>query len=179
MACVVALEFSVRFWAPAYLERVAGLSASAAAASAAAFSVAMILGRMAGAVLVRWISAPRLMPAALLIVMLGFGLYWGLGQGPLAVAGLFLLGLGTAPLYPLTLGLALTAAGPLKSAASARFMLAVGLSILTMPTLLGALADAFGLHAAHLTLPALAVSALALLGLGLRSGPRADVSKAG
>ncbi|MDE2383913.1 MAG: MFS transporter [Alphaproteobacteria bacterium] len=167
LASVVALEFSVLFWAPAYLERVAGLSTATAAASAAAFSVAMIVGRAAGSFLVRRISAPKLLVAALLVSAGGFLVYWGVAQSTAAVAGLFMLGLGIAPLYPLTVGLAIAAAGPQTASASARFMLAVGISILSMPALLGALADAFGLHAAHLVLPGLVLAGLAFLGIGL------------
>lgn len=46
LASVVALEYSVLFWAPAFLQRVANLSPAQAAGSAGAFSVAMIVGRV-------------------------------------------------------------------------------------------------------------------------------------
>jgi len=166
MICCVALEFSVLFWAPAFLERVAGLSTATAAGSAAIFSVAMITARFAGSVAVKHIAPTPLMVGALVLTAVGFGFYWGIGHGWAALLGLFLLGLGIAPLYPLTVGMALQAAGPQSAAASAKFMLAVGLSIMSMPTLLGGLADKFGLSTAHLTLPALMIAALICLFVG-------------
>jgi MFS family permease len=81
------------------------------------------------------------------------------------VVGLFVLGLGIAPLYPLSIGFAIEAASPQAAAASARFMLAVGLSILSMPALLGGLADEVGLRPAHLMVPGLVTVALVCLGI--------------
>jgi fucose permease len=164
LGAVVALEFSVLFWAPAFLERVVGLSAAAAAASAAAFSVAMLTGRLAASALVRRVVAWQLFLAALLVTFLGFLVYWGASWPVVAVVGLFVLGLGIAPLYPLTIGFAIATAGPQGAAASARFMLAVGLSILSMPALLGGLADEVGLGPAHLMVPGLVTVALVCLG---------------
>jgi fucose permease len=163
----VALEFSTLFWAPAYLERVAGLSAPHAAASAAAFSVAMIVGRTISAFLVRRIASLRLLAGSLAMAIAGFAIYWGLPGPVTSITGLFIIGLGVAPLYPLTVGLAIQAAGPHGAAASARFMLAVGLSIISMPLLLGSLADGFGLWLAHLVLPGLVLAAAALLAIGV------------
>ncbi|MEZ5865536.1 MAG: MFS transporter [Geminicoccaceae bacterium] len=168
LALVVAIEFSVLLWAPAFLEVVVGLAPATAASTAALFALAMLVGRSAGSAVVGRIAAHRLYAGALLVTLAGFVPYWA-GAGPvLAVPGLFVLGLGTALLYPLTLGLALEAAGPNGVAASARFMLAIGMAILTAPFLLGDLADRIGLEAAHLVIPALAL--LALAGLGLARG---------
>ena len=72
-----------------------------------------------------------------------------------------MLGLGTALLYPLTLGFAIGVAGRLEEAASARASLASGVAILIMPMALGALADGLGLRLACLfLLPLPAVAAL-------------------
>lgn len=165
LALVVAIEFSALLWAPAFLEIVVGLAPATAASTAALFALAMLVGRSAGSAVVGRIGSHRLYAGALLVTLAGFALYWAGGGPLLAVPGLFVLGLGTALLYPLTLGLALEAAGPNGVAASARFMLAIGVAILTAPFLLGDLADRIGLEAAHLVIPALAI--LALLGLGL------------
>jgi fucose permease len=163
MGTVVALEFCVLIWAPEFLERVAGLSRATAAGSAAAFSLAMLIGRVGTGGLVRRVSAPHIFVAALAVTLLGFLVYWGTGQPLAVVAGLFVLGLGVAPLYPLSLGLALGAAGARSDAASARVLLAEDLAILLIPALLGGLADEVGLRLAHLMLPGLAVAALPCL----------------
>jgi fucose permease len=82
------------------------------------------------------------------------------GPTPSFGTRLFVLGLGVALLYPLTLGFAIGAAGDRGDTASARFMLAAGLAIASMPVVLGALADEVGLHMAHLLVPALVALAL-------------------
>ncbi|HUN93331.1 MAG TPA: MFS transporter [Burkholderiaceae bacterium] len=166
----VGIEYGMLLWAPEFLERVAGLRRSAAAAGAASFMLAMVVGRIAGGRLLRSVSAPRLLRASLWVVVAGFIVYAVLGDaqrvGPTmaavsAIVGLFLAGLGVAPLYPLTLALAVRAAGPLSSLAAARTTLASGGAILLMPTLLGGAADEVGLRGAVWIVPALAVAALA------------------
>jgi MFS family permease len=175
LALVVAIEFCVLLWAPAFLERVVGLAPATAASTAAVFALAMLAGRLAGSALVGRIRPAKLYAASLVVTILGFALYWG-GGSPwiavpwIAVLGLAVIGLGVALLYPLTLGLALEAAGPRGAAASTRFMFAVGLAILTAPFLLGAVADRVGLADAHLVIPALAVAAL----LGLAAAQRLE-----
>ena len=168
LALVVAIEFCVLLWAPAFLERVVGLAPTTAASTAAVFALAMLAGRLAGSALVGRIPPARLYAASLVVTILGFGLYWGGGSPWIAVPGLAVIGLGVALLYPLTLGLALETAGPRGAAASARFMFAVGTAILTAPILLGAVADRVGLANAHLVIPALAAAAL----LGLAAAQR-------
>jgi fucose permease len=120
----------------------------------------VLLGRTAGSGLVRHVAPQRLLPIALAVTILGFLLYWSTSQAPLAIVGLFVLGLGVALLYPLTLGFAIDAAGERGDTASARFMLAVGIAIVSTPVLLGALADEVGLRLAHLMAPCLVAIAL-------------------
>jgi fucose permease len=157
----VALEFSVLLWAPAFIERVAGFATTSAAAVASGFSVGMLAGRFTTSWLVRTISPRLVFLAALAIALFGFGIYWGIDQPLGAMVGIFLLGLGIAPLYPLTLSFAIGVAGGASDAASARCLVGGGFAILVAPAILGALADVVGLRLAHLTLPALVTFALA------------------
>jgi fucose permease len=120
----------------------------------------MLTGRTAAGGLLRVIAVQRLFPLALLVTSLGFLIYWGLPRPPMAIMGLFVLGLGVALLYPLALGLAMEAAGTRTDTASARAALAGSLGILVTPALLGGLADKVGLSLAHLIVPGLAVVAL-------------------
>lgn len=180
LALVVAIEFCVLLWAPAFLERVVGLPPTTAASAAAVFALAMLAGRLAGSALVGRIHPAKLYAASLVVTILGFALYWGGGSAWIAVPwiailGLAVIGLGVALLYPLSLGLALEAAGPRGAAASARFMFAIGLAILTAPFLLGAVADRVGLAGAHLVIPALAVLALSGLAITRRLQQRAAI----
>ena len=160
----VAVEFSMILWTPAYLERVIGLSPSAAAIGAAAFFVAMLAARIAGGPLFRLVSIRRLFPAAAVTTLAGFALYWSAATGTVAIAGLFAVGLGVALLFPLAQSFAIEAAGEAADRASARLMLAPGIAILVNPPLLGAIADTAGLRYAQLMTPVfMAVAALAFL----------------
>jgi fucose permease len=176
LALVVAIEFSLLLWAPAYLERVAGLSPATAASFAAVFAIAMLVGRTVGSALVGRFAAPQLFVWALVLTLAGFALYWSGGIVP-AIAGLAVLGLGIALLYPLSLSLALEAAGPRSIAASARFMFAVGIAILTAPFVLGALADRVGLALAHLIIPALTLASLVCLAIAQMLERRAVLAR--
>jgi predicted MFS family arabinose efflux permease len=155
LSCVIALEYCTLLWSPEVLERVQGLSRASAATMAGAFSAAMLTGRLFAAPLLRRVGAPSLFFSSLALTLPGFLLYWGVRQPALSVAGLFVLGLGIALLYPLALGFAIGVAGKLGDAASARASLASGVAILSMPLALGVLADRLGLQRACLILPVL------------------------
>jgi fucose permease len=162
------VEFSILFWAPAYLERIVGFAPATAATAAAGFPLGMLLGRIALRFLVRRAALRRLLIIALTLVFIGFVIYWGLSAeiaGPLgraaAILGVFLIGLGVAPLYPLTTYFAVGAAPLNRDRASMRLAIAIGLALLLAPIALGALADEVGLAHAHLALPAIIAVAFA------------------
>ncbi len=166
----VAIEYCVLLWAPEFLQQVSGLSLGGAAVAAGAFMASMIAGRLALGRLLLHHPPALLLRSALVLALAAFAVYALLGDAqrlPAAwaaacgVAGLFLVGLGVAPIYPLTLALAVESAGPQASLASARSTLASGGAILLMPALLGAIADAVGLRRAMAVVPALALLALA------------------
>lgn len=149
----VAVEFSALLWAPAYFERVVGLSPSSAAFGAAAFFAGMLIGRVGGSWLIRTADTRRLFIASALATFAGFAAYWGAAGPVLSIAGLFVVGLGVALLFPLALSFAIGAAEAAADKASARVMLAPGLAILLTPPLLGAIADGAGLRVAQLMTP--------------------------
>jgi fucose permease len=149
----VGLEFSALLWAPSYLERVVGLPASTAALGAGAFFVAMLLGRTIGIRLVRVYPARSIFFAIAAAAFVGFLAYWLAPRPEVAVAGLFLIGLGVSLLFPITISFAMGAAGAASNRASTRAMLAPGLAILLNPPLLGSIADSAGLWFAQIVMP--------------------------
>ena len=162
----IAIEFSILLWASEYLERVIGLDKAQAATGAAAFALGMFIGRASGNLWARAFAIPQLLVAALAVALVGFLVYWGVSQPAMAIAGLLLLGIGVSLLFPLTVGLALGAAGSASDAASARSTIAFGVALLTMPVLLGGLADHAGLRNAHWLIPVLILATLVAFGLG-------------
>lgn len=161
LACGVAVEFSILLWAPAFLERVVGLSASAAALGAASFFAAMLIGRTAGIGLIRAFDGRRIFLGAVATALVGFAAYWGAVWPPAVLAGLFVVGLGASALFPLALSFAMASAGEAPDRAATRTMLAPGLAILLSPPLLGSIADRFGLAAAQLATPVFLLAAVA------------------
>ena len=128
----------------------------------------MAMGRLAGSWIVRWVSVPALLAAAVAVALAGFLLYWGTGRASAGVFGLFVLGLGVSLFFPLVFGQAMEAAGDQRDKASARLAIAVGVAVLTMPALLGDLAGRVGLQNAHLLVPVLIVATQAVFLVGQR-----------
>lgn len=166
----VAVEFSVLLWAPAYLEKVVGLAAGSAATAAIAFFVAMLVGRIVGSMLVRVVNDRLLFVAVAAVTLVGFAVYTATQDPVVSVAGLFVLGLGIALLFPLTMSFALAAAAPASDHASMRLVLAPAIAVVLSPPLLGALADTAGLSVTVTMTPALMVAALAAFLVANRLG---------
>ena len=167
----VGLEFSALLWAPAYLERVVGLPASTAAFGAGAFFVAMLLGRTVGIRLVAVYPARNIFFALSALTFIGFAAYWLAPIPSVAIAGLFLIGLGISLLFPISISFAMAAAGSEASnRASTRSMLAPALAIILNPPLLGVLADNVGLWWAQIMIPVFAALTIAAFIVAQRLG---------
>ena len=126
---------------------------------------------MAGSRLVHYFPISNVVTVSTLVAGFGFLLFWQAGGVLLALCGLFISGLGIASLYPLILSLAIGAAGNNTVQASARATLASGLAILTLPLLLGRLADAVGIGLAYGVLVFLLVGVLLIVQLGRKNFP--------
>lgn len=105
---------------------------------------------------------------------MGFCFFWLTDAPVVAVAGLFVCGVGVANLYPLALALTLDAARGAEDRANSRSQLLVGLVAAASPFVLGGLADRYGLTAAFVVEPVLIGGGLLLLRAGLRASRRAD-----
>jgi fucose permease len=174
LAFGIATEFCILLWAPTFLEGVVGLSTASAATTAVAFALAMAVGRIAGSRIVRFVAVPPLFGAAVAVTLVGFLLYWGVRYPVIAIAGLFVVGLGISLIYPLAFGQAIGVAGAEGDKASARIAIAAGIAVLTMPAVLGELAGLFGLSSAHLLVPILILASLAAFMVGRALERRAD-----
>ena len=153
----VLAEFTVGIWAVTYLREVGGASSGLAPVLAGVFGVMMFSTRLALPTVLRLFGAAT--------VSLGFVIV-GIGAAtmcfapglPLKVVGLVAVGLGGAPLYPLTVDRFYHRAGHALDAVSlgAYCALASGAAVTAGPLVLGALADAVGLRWALLVVPVLA-----------------------
>jgi MFS family permease len=170
VAAGIAVEFCVIYFG-AELLTAAGLRTAQAATAMSGFYLGILAGRLGGAWLTR--RAGRTIPllsASLAVTAAGFVSFWLAGTPVLALAGLFVCGLGVANLYPLSLALTLAAASGNDDTANARTQLLGGLLVIAAPYLLGSLADHVGLHAAFTVEPVLIGACAVLLLTGLRLG---------
>ena len=175
---VVSIEFCILLWGVDFLATVVGLSRPAAATTLSIFLVAIVLGRLLGSVLTRHVSSTRLFLAALAVVGAGFPVYWLSRWAPLNLAGLFVVGLGVANLYPLAISLAVGSAPLQSDLASARCSLAAGAAILSGPLVLASLADRAGIRGAYAIVPVLLVLALLISLAARRIASRQEASPA-
>ncbi|WP_433466929.1 MFS transporter [Spirillospora sp. CA-128828] len=169
LVLAVGVEFCMVFWAADFLGSVKGFGAGSAATLSAAFVLGMAVGRAAAGPVVRVAGRPeRLLLVAAFVGIAGFAVLWT-SPAPVAVAGLLLVGLGVALLYPVILGQALAAWASQPVRAAARCALASGVAIGIAPPLLGTLADLTTLRAAVLVAPALLTVLLVRCGWRLRA----------
>jgi MFS family permease len=147
---VVAIEFCMIYWSSDFLISSSGLPIHIAALSVSFFLIAMLISRAVGSHLLQQSDQRRVYYLALLITGIGFLLFWLPEILPVKVIGLFITGLGVGNLYPITLSFAIRTVNPkLTEAASARTSLASGGAILSLPLLLGLVADQSGLTTAY------------------------------
>jgi MFS family permease len=165
VSVAVAIEFCVVFYA-AELLHAAGLPLDRAATALTVFYLGELAGRLAGVWLTRQRSGARtraLVAGSLAVTAAGFAAFWLSGRSPAALAGLFVTGLGIANLYPLTLGLAMSAAPGDSGRAVARIQVLAGAALMTAPFSLSVMADAWGVGRAFVIEPALIALAAMLL----------------
>jgi MFS family permease len=145
----VSIEWCMILWSSSFLVEVVGLDKNLAATSVSLFFAANVVGRAAGSYLTRRMETGQLLLIAVVIVMVGFPIFWLPRLPLLNLVGLVLCGLGVANLFPLTLSAATSTAPEQANAASARVSLSSGLAILIAPQILASMADLIGLQYAY------------------------------
>ncbi len=149
-------------WSGLYMT-MAGASAAAATAGFAAFSSAMVLGRLLGDRVVRRFGGPSVVAGGALLAALGLAVAIVLPQGGTIMAGFALVGLGLSNVVPAVFSaggrLGATAAGGIATVASAGYA-----GMLAGPPLIGAVAVASSLRGGVILMAAAALCA-ALLSL--------------
>jgi predicted MFS family arabinose efflux permease len=154
----VLTEFTMGIWAVTYLHEVGKAGAGMAAVLASVFGVMMFVVRVAIPVLLRRFGDAMV---SLSFVVVGTGaaiMCFGPGLA-VKVIGLTVVGIGAAPLYPLTVDRFYGRVGDQLDSVSlgAYCALASGVAVTFGPLLLGVLADAVGLRWAVLVVPGLAL----------------------
>jgi MFS family permease len=149
-------------WSAVYLATVAGATASRAAFGYAAFSAAMVVGRVFGDRVVRGVGRARVVAAGALIAGAGLSLAVAWPVPAAATLGFALVGIGLSNVVPAIYSAA-GRRGPTPAAGVAMAATAGYSGFLVGPVAIGATAQSVGLRAAILLLVACA-GTVALLG---------------
>ncbi|MBW0253194.1 sugar MFS transporter [Cellulomonas sp. PS-H5] len=157
VVAALALENATTYWATDLVRDRTGAGAGIATATTAGLVAGMTLIRFVVGPLSLRVSPARLLAASFGVAVAGWAVLWTATSAAVALAGLFLAGLGYGAQYPLGIALLLGAAGGATDAAQARATVGGGVAVGLAPFLLGALADAVGSHTAFLVVPVLAV----------------------
>ncbi len=152
-----AVEASTGLWAASFLVEQRGLSRVLAAGGASAYYLGITLGRFLNGFLSSHFEARNLVRGGQAMILLGVGLMF-LPFPILSLAGLLIIGLGCAPIYPTLLHETPRRFGAENSASLMGLQMAVAYCGLTfMPPLLGLTVDRFGLQLYPLELLILAL----------------------
>ena len=160
---LLATEFTLTLWSADLLRERAGLGAAAAAASLAAVTGGMFIGRLYGSKLAQTWSVDRLLTASILIALAGFAVAWLSTTTWVILAALFVVGLGLSVQWPIGVSRAVASSGGLIDRASGLSSVAAGAAGGVAPFLLGAMSDTIGFHSAFLIVPVLLTVALILI----------------
>ncbi len=153
-------EFAINFWGSPLIQSTTGASASSATAVMSASVAGLAVGRTVGTRVTNALGSHRTLIGGFLLALVGFVILWTAGVLPIAVVGLFVVGLGLATLFPLVIdrGIALSEGQP--DLAMARASLVLGSAIGGAPFLLGFLGAIVSVQTAMLLVPV-------LLGIGI------------
>jgi fucose permease len=138
---------------------------------------AIVLGRIVGSGLSRHMSDSQLLWGVIGLTIVGFPLFWLANLPIVNIIGLFLMGLGIANLFPLSLTIAIDASAGQTDAASARATLGSGLAILTLPLVLGRVADAVGVRSAFVVEAILLLVLVVMLWVSEQANKREQANK--
>jgi len=164
----VAAEGTLLIWTAAYFERQLGWASELALLASMTFPAGVFVARATGVLLVRRFPVRRLVLPTIALSVAGFLLFRYGGAGALALAGLVIAGFGMGNLYPFGITLALAATEGDRDTATARVSLASAVSMITLPLIVGSIADRSDLATAFAAVPVcLALAAIAtVVGLG-------------
>lgn len=163
VALLLATEFTLTLWSADLLRERAGLGAAAAAASLAAVTGGMFLGRLYGSRLAQTWSVDRLLTSSILLALAGFAVAWLSTAAVAILIALFVVGLGISVHWPIGVSRAVAASGGLIDRASGLSSVAAGAAGGIAPFILGAMSDTIGFHQAFLIVPALLTGALIIV----------------
>ena len=161
--CFLSTEFSLTLWGADLLRERCGFGAAAAAASLAAVTGGMLVGRVVGSRFAERYPSESVLKGSIVFALVAFTLAWGFTLWPVVLLGMFLTGAGIGVHWPMGVARVARASGGNTDRASAAASFAGGIAIAVAPFALGSMSDTIGFHLAFLLVPAVLLIALALM----------------
>ena len=161
--CFLATEFSLTYWSADLLRERAAFGPAAAAASLAALTAGMLVGRWYGSRLAQRLSTDLILTWSVVVALIGFAIAWAVPIGWVILLGLLVTGMGIGVHWPLGVARAVRASDGLTDRATAASSVAGAVAIAIAPFAMGFLSDAIGFHAAFLLVPVFLILSLVLM----------------
>lgn len=146
-------EFTLTIWSADLLREHGGFEAEAAAASVAAVTGGIFIGRLIGSRFAEYFPVDRILTFAVGIVLLGWIMVWVSTSGVVMLVGLLLSGIGVSVFWPIGVSRVVLASGGQSDRATAMSSIAGSTAGGVGPFTLGFLADSVGVHSAFILLP--------------------------
>jgi MFS family permease len=156
---IVGLEFSLSFWLASYLDDDLGLARATAVAAVSVLYAANLAGRLLASRLARHAGPELLLAAALGTALAGLPLLLAATGAGMAAAGIVVAGIGIGALFPLTSALHVRASARSADGALGQVLAVASIGQVAGPLGAGVIAQAAGLRAGLLVLPALTLLA--------------------
>lgn len=156
----VATEFAVNFWGSTLIQDRTGAATATATSAMTAIVAGIAIGRTVGAPLTSRLGPHAMLLGGFALGLAGFAMLWLATALPVAIAGLFAMGLGIATLFPLLLDRGIALSGGLPDLAMSRSSLILGVAVGSAPFALGALGTVMSVQSAMLLVPVFVLAGL-------------------
>ncbi|MFM8894674.1 MAG: MFS transporter [Actinomycetales bacterium] len=157
------IEFCLLLWGADLLRARGGLDAAAASSAIAAIGGGIILGRLVGSRLLRFVPSERALLGSVILAGLGFTWLWFTAEGAVMILALTITGVGMGLHSPLGIARTMRASGGQPDRAAGLVNAGMAVTSGIAPFALAGLADGWGVHQAFLLLPLFFCVGLTLL----------------
>ncbi|WP_103341470.1 MFS transporter [Amycolatopsis sp. CA-126428] len=161
VVAVVALEFTISFWAASYLHDDVGIGRDTAAGLVSVLYASNFAGRLLASRLARHLSTTAVLRLSLLTALLGTPILLATSNPLPATVGLVITGIGIGGTFPLAAALHVAASPRTADQALGQILTVASLGQVTGPLVAGTLAQLSNLRVGLLTLPAVVLMATA------------------
>lgn len=158
---VVAMEFTLSFWAATYLHDNVGITRDTSVALVSALYAANLVGRVVASRLARRLATPVVLRLSLATALAGVPFLLGASNMVVAIIGLAITGAGIGGTFPLAASLHIAGSRRRSDQALGQILTVAGVGQIAGPLAAGALAQGTGLRLGLLVLPAMVLLAAA------------------